>query len=112
MAQVDPDELDAVWEEFHTVVNMTSRELSEWLLTDEAGPDGEQPAEQGGAATGRQVLHVLSKRKGDVNGDDLALMREVVEVVRGERGEELEPTAGDAQWRHRLMALGHDPLKP
>jgi hypothetical protein len=55
---------------------------------------------------------VLSKRKGDVNGDDLALMREVVEVVRGERGEELEPTAGDAQWRHRLMALGHDPLKP
>lgn len=109
---MDPDELDAVWDEFHTVVNMTSRELAEWLLTDEAGPDGEQPAEEGRAATGRHVLHVLDKRKRDVNPDDLAVMREVVDVVRAERGEELEPTAGDAAWRHRLMALGHDPLKP
>ena len=23
-----------------------------------------------------------------------------------------EPTAGEAHWRHRLMSMGHDPLKP
>lgn len=25
---------------------------------------------------------------------------------------DLEPTAGQAAWRHKLMTIGHDPLKP
>lgn len=37
----------------------------------------------------------------------------VVDVVRRERGEDpLEPTAGDEEWRRRLMDVGHDPLRP
>jgi hypothetical protein len=24
----------------------------------------------------------------------------------------MEPTAGDEAWRHRMMTIGHDPLKP
>ncbi len=28
------------------------------------------------------------------------------------RGDDAETRAGDTQWRHRLMSLGHDPLKP
>jgi hypothetical protein len=39
-------------------------------------------------------------------------MEEVVATVRAERGDEPEPTSGDADWRHHLMSLGHDPLKP
>ncbi len=39
-------------------------------------------------------------------------MRRVVDEIRAERREDLEPTAGEAHWRHRLMTLGHDPLKP
>ena len=27
---------DALWDEFHTLVNMTSRELQDWLATDAA----------------------------------------------------------------------------
>lgn len=48
---------DELWEDFHRVVNMSSRELDE-------------------------------------------------------RREDLEPTAGEAHWRHRLMTIGHDPLEP
>jgi len=51
---------DELWDEFHRVVNMTSRELADWLRT----------------------------------------------------RDELEPVAGQAHWRHKLMSLGHDPLKP
>lgn len=39
-------------------------------------------------------------------------MRRVVERVHRQRRDDLEPTAGRTSWRHRLMSLGHDPLKP
>jgi hypothetical protein len=36
----------------------------------------------------------------------------VVERVHAQRRDDLEPTAGQAAWRHKLMSIGHDPLKP
>jgi hypothetical protein len=32
---------DALWDDFHAVVNMTSRELRDWLETDAAGTETE-----------------------------------------------------------------------
>ncbi|HEV7647152.1 MAG TPA: DUF3140 domain-containing protein [Actinophytocola sp.] len=106
-----PDE-DQLWQEFHRVVNMTSRELSDWLRTRDATEDAEAMPDQTGQPVGRQVLHVLGKRHGDLTGDDRRVMRKVVDKVRAERREDLEPVAGQASWRHRLMSMGHDPLKP
>lgn len=99
-----------LWDEFHRVVNMTSRELSDWLLTDastEATTDvgAEHP-------TGKQVLSILGRRRGDLTDDDARTMRKVVDRVHEQRRDDLEPTAGQAAWRHRLMSIGHDPLKP
>jgi hypothetical protein len=102
---------DALWDEFHTVVNMTSRELREWLATAGAGPAGEALPDQAGSDRSRAVLEVLGKRRTDLTADDVAVMASVVETVRAERGDEAEPTAGSTEWRHRLMSLGHDPLK-
>jgi hypothetical protein len=28
------------------------------------------------------------------------------------RSADMTPTAGDGAWRHRMMTIGHDPLKP
>jgi hypothetical protein len=57
---------DDLWEEFHTVVNMTSRELEDWLRESEALLDTEPLPDQAGAPTGRAVLAVLGKRRGHV----------------------------------------------
>jgi hypothetical protein len=103
---------DELWEEFHLVVNMTSRELEEWLRTSAAGEEAEELPDQAGRSLGRRVEAILGKRRTDLTDDDVAAMAKVVSVVRSERGEELEPTAGADDWRHRLMSLGHDPLKP
>ncbi|HET7325952.1 MAG TPA: DUF3140 domain-containing protein [Nocardioidaceae bacterium] len=103
---------DELWDDFHTVVNMTSRELEEFLLTDAAHEETEEMPEQAEDPTGRQVVHILGKRRSDVTDDDMSVMEAVVETVRAQRRDDLEPTAGDAKWRHRLMSLGHDPLKP
>jgi hypothetical protein len=108
MADVD----DELWDEFHRVVNMTSRELSEWLRTRDAGEEGEELPDQAGTPTGQQVLAILGKRRQDLTPHDTDVMRRVVDRVHAQRRDDLEPTAGQSGWRRRLMSLGHDPLKP
>jgi hypothetical protein len=107
---VDVD--DELWDEFHRVVNMTSHELRDWLLTRNAGEDAETLPDQAGTPTGREVLAILGKRRRDVTDEDAHVMRRVVDRVHEQRRDDLEPTAGQAAWRHKLMSLGHDPLKP
>lgn len=108
-AHVDVD--SELWNEFHRVVNMTSRELSEWLRTRAATEDAEELPDQAGSEIGKHVLAILQKRRTDLTDDDVRVMRNVVDRIRAERGDEPEPTAGQAHWRYRLMTLGHDPLK-
>jgi Protein of unknown function (DUF3140) len=103
---------DELWHEFRRVVNMSSRELADWLRTHSAGPDTKNLAGQVGTPTGQQVLHLLSKRRTDLTPDDLELMRRVIRRVHTERRGNRESVAGRTGWRHRLMSLGHDPLKP
>lgn len=103
---------DELWAEFHRVVNMTSRELEDWLRTRDAGPETEPLPDEAGPPTGHQVLGVLRKRRSDVDARDADVMRKVVDRVHAQRRDDLEPTAGESHWRRRLMSIGHDPLKP
>lgn len=103
---------DELWDEFHRVVNMTSRELADWLRTRSADENAEALPDQAGTPTGQEVLHILGKRRTDLADGDTHVMRRVVERVHEQRRDDLEPTAGEAGWRHRLMSIGHDPLKP
>ncbi len=106
-------DLDTLWQAFHDAVNMTSRELRDWLQTQSASEGSEEFADQSGTDLGRGVLAVLGKRKTDLTDDDLAVMRRVVDRVASLRGESEEPTpGGNDRWRRRLMNIGHDPLKP
>jgi hypothetical protein len=107
-AQVD----DTLWNEFHRVVNMTSRELQDWLRTDAAGPDAEVEPEHAGTPSGQEVLDILRKRRADLTEHDVDRMQRVVDRVLAERRDDLEPTAGQQYWRRRMMRMGHDPLKP
>lgn len=101
-----------LWDEFHRVVNMSSRELGDWLRTHSASPDADGLPDQAGTPTGQHVLRILRKRRTDLNSDDLRVMRRVVQRVHAGRQGHSELVAGRTGWRHRLMALGHDPLKP
>lgn len=103
---------DELWEEFHRVVNMTSRELIDWLMVRSADENAEALPDQAGTETGQHVVQILGKRRTDLTDKDAAVMEKVVRKVHEERRDDLEPTAGQAAWRHKLMTLGHDPLKP
>lgn len=103
---------DELWEEFHSAVNMTSRELSDFLRLQAADEATEPLPDRAGTSLGRRVLGVLGKRRTDLTDEDVQAMEKTVRLIAEQRGQEPEPTAGDDHWRHRLMALGHDPLKP
>ena len=103
---------DELWNEFHALVNMTSRELVDWLRTQAASEDAEALPDQAGRSLGQRVAAILAKRRSDLTDDDVHAMTKVIETVRRERGDDPEPTAGDDHWRRKLMDIGHDPLKP
>ncbi len=103
---------DRLWDDFHRVVNMTSRELRDWLAVQGADEETEEVPDRAGSHLGRRVVDILGKRRADLTPDDVDVMSRVVDRVASQRREDLEPTAGDAAWRRRLMNIGHDPLKP
>ena len=103
---------DELWDEFHQYVNMTSRELEDWLRERSATEDAEALPDEAGTPTGRHVLAILGKRREDLTADDVRVMRNVIRRLSDQVNLENEPLAGDAAWRHRVMSLGHDPLKP
>ncbi|MEU4007367.1 DUF3140 domain-containing protein [Streptomyces pseudogriseolus] len=107
----DALEMDALWEDFHRAVNMTSAELAAWLRVGDAGETTEPLPDRAGSDTGQHVLAILQKRRTDLTEEDLRVMEEVVDAVAEETDPENEPVAGDTARRHRLMTLGHDPLK-
>ncbi|MEW5352552.1 DUF3140 domain-containing protein [Streptomyces sp. 16-176A] len=110
----DALELDALWEDFHRVVNMTSQELAAWLRVRDADEDTEPLPDDAGSPTGQHVLAILQKRRTDLTDDDLRVMRKVIDTVTSQVDLENEPEpedAGDTGRRHRLMTIGHDLLK-
>ncbi|GAA5077799.1 hypothetical protein HNP84_004008 [Thermocatellispora tengchongensis] len=106
-------DVDPLWEEFHRVVNMSSEELRAWLLTAASGEEGFTPdPDLGVGGLGRRVLHVLGKRKADLTAQDVDTMRDVVDLVESRLADPPPSGARDEEWRHALMSVGHDPLRP
>jgi hypothetical protein len=97
---------------FGEAVNMTARELEEWLGTEESLSVGQSDGgESVGHSSGRRIVELLRTRKDDLTDDDVAHMRKVVGYVH--RHIEQRPS-GDVtrtRWRYSLMNWGHDPLK-
>lgn len=104
-----------VWRDFSDAVNMTAKELEHWLGTDESRSVGQKPAgggESTGHESGREIVALLGKKKGELDEDDENQMRRVVSYVHRHLAQ--RPTHEDVEssrWRHSLMNWGNDPLK-
>lgn len=104
-----------VWTDFSAAVNMTEKELEHWLGTDENRSAGQKPSgggESTGHESGREIVALIGRKKGDLDEDDEHQMRRVVSYVHRHLAQ--HPTHEDVEssrWRRSLMNWGHDPLR-
>jgi hypothetical protein len=107
------DDTESTAEAFHDVVNMTPARIEHWLGTDESKRVGYKSAEGGesvGHHSGRRIIEILKKKKGDLDEADTAHMRKVVGYVHRHLAQKPEGDVRDTNWRYSLMNWGHDPL--
>ena len=103
---------DQIRQEFDDAVNMTPKELEDFLETDESKSVGQdEGGESTGHKSGRRIVEILRKNKGEVTGDDLEHMNKVEGYVSRHLKQRPKDDVEDTPWRYSLMNWGHDPLK-
>jgi hypothetical protein len=99
--------------EFKSAVNMTSKQLKEWLESEHSQAVGQKDGdnESTGHQSGRYIVELLEKKQSEYNDDDLSQMKRVISYVHRHSAQRPSGDVEDTRWRYSLMNWGHDPLK-
>jgi hypothetical protein len=100
-------------EGFGEAVNVTRKELEDWLQTEESQSVGQSDGggEPKGHESGRRIVEILGKDKSDCTDDDIDRMRRMVGYVHRHQAQKPSGEVEDSTWRYSLLNWGHDPLK-
>jgi hypothetical protein len=104
----------SIIEDFHQVVNMSPKQLSSWLETEdsqEVGQKQDDETESTGHKSGRRIVELLQRNESDYSEDEIAHMRHVVSYVRRHSAQRPQGDIEDTRWRFSLMNWGHDPVQ-
>lgn len=109
MTKKDPQEIIS---EFRQHVNLSNKELEDWLKTEKSQEVGWNPegGESKGHQSGRYICELLPKKDSDFTDEDLQHMTHVNAYCKrhlAQRPNNVE----DSKWRYSLMNWGHDPTK-
>ena len=98
--------------DFADAVNMSAKELEDWLRTPQSRAVGQKKdgGESVGHASGRRIVAILRTPEAERTPDDYRHMRRTVGFVRRHRAQE-PANMVTSRWRYSLMNWGHDPLK-
>jgi hypothetical protein len=104
---------DDIHAEFSDAVNMTPKELEDWLGTEESKSSGQHKdgGESTGHESGRHIVQILRKKKADITEADEQHMRKVVGYVHRHLAQRPKGDISETTWRYSLMNWGHDPAK-
>jgi hypothetical protein len=107
------DDRQQVIQDFDEAVNMSRKELEDWLQTEESQSVGQSDGggESKGHESGRKIVEILGKNKSDYTDDDLAHMKKVSGYVHRHQAQKPNGDVENSNWRYSLMNWGHDPLK-
>ncbi|WP_032374906.1 DUF3140 domain-containing protein [Rhodococcoides fascians] len=99
--------------EFDDLVNMTAKELDEFLGTDDSKDVGQKKegGESTGHESGRRIVEILKTKKADLSDEDYEHMRKVVGYCKRHLAQRPDGDITDTKWRYSLMNWGHDPKK-
>jgi len=105
------DDRQQAIDEFGDAMNMTRKELQEWLQTDGSKSVGQGEGESTGHRSGRRIVEILDKNKPDYTDADIDHMKKVSAYVKRHLGQGPSNDVEHSRWRYSLMNWGHDPLK-
>jgi hypothetical protein len=104
---------EQVAQEFEEAVNLSPKELEEWLETDESKEVGQKDGggKSKGHESGRKIVEILGKEESEYTEADIEHMRRVVSCVHRHQAQKPEGDVEYSNWRCSLMNWGYDPLK-
>ncbi len=100
-------------EEFEEAVNMTAKEIKDWLKTDHSQSVGQEDEDGNikGRESGKHIITILEKNKSDYTDDDIERIKKVVAYVHRHLAQKPSSDIENSDWRYSLMNWGHDPCK-
>jgi hypothetical protein len=100
-------------QEFKELVNMSPKQLEDWLETEESKSVGQKKdgGESTGHESGRHIVKILRAKKDALTEADHKHMNKVVGYVKRHSAQRPSGDIKDTAWRYSLMNWGHDPLK-
>ncbi len=104
---------EQVYQEFKKLVNMTPKEIENWLKTDESKSVGidSGDGESKGRKSGKNIIDIKQTRKSDLSDEQYAHMAKVNSYIKRHSAQAPKGEQEDSRWRYSLMNWGHDPLK-
>ncbi len=107
------DDKTARVNEFHELVNLTGKQLGDWLESDESKAVGQKKddGESVGHHMGREIVKILGTKRTEYTDDDYAAMRKVMGYIKWHLAQRPDGDVTETPWRYSLMNWGHDPLK-
>ena len=97
------DERQQTIDDFRDNVNMTRKELEDWLQSDESKSVGQGGGESKGHESGRRIVQLLEKNKSDYSDDDVEHMKKVNSYVKRHMGQGPQGDPEDSKWRYSLV---------
>ena len=105
---------EEAWSEWQDLVNMTPKEIEDFLDTEESRSVGADSGdgESKGRKSAKRIIEIKRTGKDDMGEDDWDHVHKVVGYIKrhkaqGGPDEDVE----HSDWRYSLMNWGHDPLK-
>ncbi len=98
------DDRQQAIDEFDEAVNVTRKELGDWLQTDESKSVGQGEGGYKGHESGRRIAKLLEKKhKSDHTNDDLDHMKKVNSYAKRHLGQGPNNDVEDSKWRYSLI---------
>ncbi|WP_416676381.1 DUF3140 domain-containing protein [Egbenema bharatensis] len=113
MAELSQKEKDTVLN-FEAAVNMTAKEIEDWLKTEESQSVGQKESEEDeskGHQSGRKIVKILRKSESEYTEADLSHMKKVISYIHRHSAQKPSGSIVETPWRYSLMNWGHDPTK-
>jgi len=90
-------------DKFEDAVNMTRKELEDWLGTEELQSVGQGDGESKGHESGRNIVKILEKNKSDYTDDDVQHMKKINSYLKRHLGQGPKNNVEDSNWRYSLV---------